>query len=54
MMAPSLSAAYFSVVFIALAVYFANFFVSFRRKKLAEFILFLLIATIIYSHIVPL
>jgi len=54
MMAPSLSAAYFSVVFIALAVYLANFFVSFRRKKLAEFILFLLIATILYSHIVPL
>ncbi len=54
LMAPSFSVVYFSIVFIALSVYLANFFVTFKKKKVAEFIFFLLLATIIYSHIVPL
>ncbi|PCH92973.1 MAG: hypothetical protein COB85_07630 [Bacteroidetes bacterium] len=54
LMAPSMSVVFVSGVIIALTVFLSNFFVTFQRKIFSEFILLLLIATIIYSHIVPL
>jgi len=54
LLAPSFRIVYFSIAIIGLSVYLANFFTTLKRRNLAEMIFLLLLAAIIYSHIVPL